>query len=71
MKVDATECVGREAATTEILRVADVVEQHRIRSTTYGMGFYDGMRLAADIIRDMKAAATVFRYDANEYEYEE
>ena len=71
MKVDAAECVGREAATTEILRVADVVEQHRIRSTTYGMGFYDGMSLAADIIRDMKVTATVFRYDANEYEDEE
>lgn len=71
MKVDATECVGREAATTEILRAADVMEQHRIRSTTYAMGFYDGMRMAADIIRDMKAAATVFRYDANEYEDEE
>lgn len=70
MKVDATECVGREAATTEILRVADVMEQQCIRPTTYRMGFCDGMRLAADIIRDMKAAATVFRYDANEYEDE-
>ena len=70
MKVDAIECVGREAATTEILRVADEMERHR-SPTTYGMGFYDGMRLAVDIIRDMKAAATVFRYDANEYEYEE
>lgn len=70
MKVDATECIGREAATTEILRVADVMEQQRMRTTTYGMGVYGGMRLAADIIREMKAAATVFRYDANEYEDE-
>ena len=69
-KVVATECVGREAATAEILRVADEVEQHRIRPTTYGKGFYDGMRFAADIIREMKAAATVFRYDANEDEDE-
>lgn len=72
MKVDATECVGRKAAMTEILRMADVVmEQPCIRPTTYRMGFSDGMRLAADIIRDMKAAATVFRYDANEDEDEE
>lgn len=72
MKVDATECVGRKAATTEILRMADVVmEQPCIRPTTYRMGFCDGMRLAADIIRDMKAEATVFRYDANEYKDEE
>jgi len=34
MKFEAIECVGREAATTEILRVADVMEAmeaHRIQ----------------------------------------
>lgn len=71
-KVVATECIGREAATTEILRMADfVMEQPCIRPTTYRMGYSDGMRFAADIIRGMKSAATVFRYDVNEDEDEE
>ena len=76
MKVDATECVGREAAIKAILKTTAFTEDElraidRQVGHIWMSGVSHGLIAAIDVIRGMEPTAVVLRYDANEYEDEE
>ena len=76
MKVDTTECVGREAAIKAILKTTAFTEEElRAMDRQVGhiwiSGASHGLIAAIDAIRGMEPTAVVLRYDANEYEDEE